>query len=111
MFREDLEKYFDKVYPFSKIGDEYSHVGPIHIRFELGVNNNNTEKVRVNKAVSKAMVLFNDAFVNFDNEIWVLIYEFDEENTRFISNEHLHQQFSKKTFSLSIVNEPFSIKA
>jgi hypothetical protein len=100
MLREDLQKYFDKVYPYSKVDTEHTLGGQVHIRFELGgeeLENGTSE--RVNQAVERACTLFNDAFINKDNEIWVLIYEYEGENIFNASNEYLHQQFPQKRFT------------
>jgi Domain of unknown function (DUF3885) len=100
MLREDLQKYFDKVYPHSKVDTEHTLGGQVHIRFELGgeeLENGTSE--RVNQAVERACILFNDAFTNKDNEIWVLIYEYEGENIFNASNEYLHQQFPQKRFT------------
>ncbi len=35
MLRQELQLYFDRVYPDSKIDTEHSLGGQIHIRFEL----------------------------------------------------------------------------
>jgi hypothetical protein len=99
MLREDLQKYFDKVYPYSRVDTEHTLGGQVHIRFELGgeeLENGTTE--RVNQAVERACTLFNDTFTNSDNEIWVLIYEYEGENIFNASNEYLHQQFPKNRF-------------
>jgi len=100
MLREDLQKYFDKIYPYSKVDTEHTLGGQVHIRFELGgeeLENGTSE--RVNQAVERACTLFNDAFTNKDNKIWVLIYEYEGENIFNASNEYLHQQFPQKRFT------------
>ena len=99
MLREDLQKYFDKVYPNSRVDSEHTLGGQVHIRFELGGEEfENGTIERVNQAVERACILFNDTFTDPDNEIWILIYEYEGENILNASNEYLHQQFPQKRF-------------
>ena len=99
MLREDLQKYFDKVYPNSRVDKEDTLGGQVHIRFELGGEEYKNGTIeRVNQAVERACVLFNDTFTDPDNEIWILIYEYEGENIFNASNEYLHQQFPHKRF-------------
>ena len=99
MLRQELQSYFDKVYPFSKIDTEHTVGGKVHIRFELGgeVLKNGTLE-RVNQATDRAVKLFNDTFDNPKNVIWILIYEYPEPNAFNASNEYLHRQFPTEQF-------------
>jgi len=97
MLRENLQKYFDSVYPYSRVDTEHTLGGQVHIRFELGGELKSGTTERVNQAVERACTLFSDTFSNSENEIWVLIYEY-KENIFNASNEYLHQQFPKKRF-------------
>lgn len=99
MLRQELQSYFDKVYPYSKIDTEHTVGGQVHIRFELGgelLKNGTIE--RVNQATDRAVKLFNDTFDNPKNVIWVLIYEYSEPNAFNASNEYLHRQFPPEQF-------------
>lgn len=98
MLREELQKYFNKIYPYSRIDTEHTLGGQVHIRFELGDELKNGTTERVDQAVNRACILFNDAFTNKEQEIWILIYEY-EENMFDASNEYLHQQFPPNKFS------------
>ena len=65
MLRQELQSYFDKVYPHTKIDTEHTVGGQVHIRFELGgeILKNGTIE-RVNQATDRALKLFNDTFDN-----------------------------------------------
>jgi hypothetical protein len=63
-----LQSYFDNVYPYSKIEDELTLMGQVHIRFELGGELENGTIDRVNQATERAFAIFNDTFKNPDNE-------------------------------------------
>jgi len=99
MLRQELQSYFDRVYPNSKIDTEHTIGGQVHIRFELGgefLENGTIE--RVNQATDRAVKLFNDTFKNPKSTIWVLIYEYNEPNPFNASNGYLHRQFPTEKF-------------
>ena len=99
MLRQELQSYFDRVYPNSKIDTEHTIGGQVHIRFELGGETfENGTIERVNQATERAVKLFNDTFENPKNTIWVLIYEYNEPNVFNASNEYLHRQFPTEKF-------------
>jgi hypothetical protein len=98
MLRQELQSYFDRVYPHSKIETEYSVVGQVHIRFELDKEYDNATIERVNQATNRAVKLFKDIFDNPKNVIWILIYEYPEPNAFNASNEYLHRQFPSEQF-------------
>ena len=99
MLRRELQTYFDRVYPHSKIDTEHTLGGQVHIRFELGGDNENGTVERVNQAIDRALTIFNDTFNDPANEIFVLIYEYEGENIFNASNEYLHKQFSDDYFN------------
>lgn len=99
MLRQELQSYFDKIYPYSKIDAEHTIGGQVHIRFELGgekLKNGTIE--RVNQATDRALTLFNDTFDNPKSTIWILIYEYPEPNAFNASNDYLHRQFPTEQF-------------
>jgi hypothetical protein len=99
MLRQELQKYFDRVYPFSKIDTEHTLGGQVHIRFELGgeeLENGTIE--RVNQATERALTLFQDTFDNPNNDIWVLIYEYQGHSMFNASKEFLYKQFTPDIF-------------
>ena len=98
MLRQELQSYFDRVYPFSQIDTEHTVGGQIHIRFELGGEIENGTIERVKQATERAVTLFNDTFENPKNVIWILIYEYPEPNAFGASNEYLHRQFPTEQF-------------
>lgn len=58
MLRQELQSYFDRVYPYSKIETEHTIGGKVHIRFELGgeIFKNGTIE-RVNQATDRALTM------------------------------------------------------
>lgn len=98
MLRQELQLYFDKVYPFAQISEQQTLVGPVHIRFELGGELENGTIERVAQATDRALTLFYDTFENSNKEIWVLIYEYEGPNIYNASNDYLHQQFPANQF-------------
>ncbi|GAB2775506.1 DUF3885 domain-containing protein [Rhabdobacter roseus] len=113
MLRHELQSYFDKVYPYSKINTEYTLGGQVHIRFELGEGKSNGTIERVEQSTERALTIFNDTFNDPFNEIFVLIYDDPAEN--FFSNassEYLYKQFPAEAFEkfynqFEIVNTRF----
>lgn len=99
MLRQELQTYFDRVYPNSKIDTEHTIGGQIHIRFELGGDKENGTTERVNQATDRALKIFNDTFDNLTNDIFILIYEYEGENIFNASNEYLHKQFLGNSFN------------
>jgi hypothetical protein len=99
MLRQELQLYFNSVYPYAKIDSENTIEGQIHIRFDLGGRHENGTIERVKQATDRAVTLFNDTFPNQESEIWVLIYEYPEPNFYNASNEYLHQQFPSEVFN------------
>lgn len=70
-----------------------------HIRFELGEGFPNGSTERVNQATERATTLFTDTFKNPDNEIFVLIYEYQNANILEVTREYLHHQFPDDIFN------------
>ncbi len=99
MLKQELQSYFDRVYPYSKIDTEHTLGGQVHIRFELGEGEGNGTIERVNQSTGRALTIFNDTFQDPTNEIYVLIYEYQGENSFNASNEYLHNQFPKDSFA------------
>lgn len=99
MQSHELQLYFNRVYPSTKITSEESIVGNIHIRFELGGELDNGTSERVNQAVERSLALFNDTFPNPANEIWILIYEYQGQNIFNANNKYLHEQFPAEKFA------------
>ena len=97
MIRQELQSYFDRVYPYARIETEHTVGGQVHIRFELGTGKDNGTVERVEQATDRALTIFNDTFRNLDNEIWVLIYEYQGENI-FNADDYLHKQFPLDRF-------------
>ncbi|MET4080084.1 hypothetical protein ABIB40_000024 [Pedobacter sp. UYP30] len=99
MLRQELQSYFDRVYPFAKIDTEYSVGGQVQIRFELGgeILENGTIE-RVGQATDRALQLFYDTFDNRNHLIWILIYQYLEPYSFNISKQYLHEQFPIKQF-------------
>ena len=101
MLRQQLQSYFDRIYPQSKIDTQHTIGGQIHIRFELGGETFKNGTIdRVNQATDRAFKLFNDTFDNPKNLIWILIYEYSEPNFSNALNEYLHRQFPAKQFEI-----------
>ncbi len=98
LLRQDLQLYFNSVYPYAKIATEHTILGQIHIRLDLGGEHKNGTIKSVKQATDRAVTLFNDTFPNQENEIWVLIYEYPESNFYNASNEYLHRQFPSELF-------------
>lgn len=114
MLRQELQSYFERVYPYSKIDTEHTLGGQVHIRFELGEDKENGTIERVNKSAERALTIFNDTFNDQKHKIFVLIYEYQGENIFNVSNDYLHKQFpadSLKKFynQLETVNTRFFI--
>jgi len=98
MLRQELQSYFDRVYPHSKIDTEHTLGGQVHIRFELGEGENNGTIERVKQSTNRALTIFNDTFYDPANEIVILIYEYQGRNIFNASNDYLHKQFSAGSF-------------
>jgi len=99
MLRQELQSYFDRVYPDSKIDTEHTLGGQVHIRFELGADNENGTIQRVNQSKDRALTVFNETFTDPKQEIFIIIYENQGENIFNDSNEYLHKQFPKEKFN------------
>jgi hypothetical protein len=115
MLRQELQSYFDRVYPYSKIDTEHTLGGQVHIRFELGEGQDNGTIERVNQSTERALTIFNDTFNDSTHEIFVLIYEYQGENIFNASNDYLHNQFPTDSFKkfynqLEIVNTRYLTK-
>lgn len=93
MLRQELQSYFDRVYPYSKIDTEHTLGGQVHIRFELGEGKENGTIERVNQSTNRALTIFNETFTDQTHEIFILIYEYQGENIFNASNDYLHRQF------------------
>lgn len=93
MLRQELQSYFNRVYPRAKIDTEHSIGGPVYIRFELGGKLKNGSSKRVHQSVERAMKIFFDVFEDPTTDIFVLIYEYDSGNILNTSNEYLRNQF------------------
>jgi len=109
MLKQELQSYFDRVYPYSKINAEHTLGGQVCIRFELGGDKENGTIERVIQATDRALAIFNDTFQYPTSEIFVLIYEYQGENIFNASNDYLYNQFPKDCFTkfynrLEIVN-------
>jgi hypothetical protein len=109
MLRQELQSYFDRVYPDSKIDTEHSLGGQVHIRFELGEGKENGTMERVNQSIDRAVTIFNETFTDQAHEIFILIYEYQGENICHASNDYLHKQFLNDRFEkfynqLEVVN-------
>jgi hypothetical protein len=115
ILRQELQSYFDRVYPYSTIDSEHTLGGQVHIRFELGGDMDNGTMERVRQATDRALAIFNDTFPDCSAEIFVLIYEYPGENIFNASNEYVHRQFPADRFStfynqLEIVHTPYFTK-
>ena len=93
MLRKELQSYFDRVYPHSKIETQESLYGQVHIRFELGGEKGIGTIERINQATERAFTIFKETFNDFSREIFVLIYEYQGKNCFNASDDYLHQQF------------------
>lgn len=98
MLRQELQSYFDRVYPYSKIDTEHTLGGQVHIRFELGGDKENGTIERVAQSTERALLIFNDVFNNPENEIFVIIYEHKGAGLFNLSNSYLHNQFPMALF-------------
>jgi hypothetical protein len=98
MLRQELQSYFDRVYPYSKIDTEHTLGGQVHIRFELGAGKDNGTIERVSESTERALTIFNDTFSDPTHEIFVLIYEYQGEDIFNASNDYLHNQFPTDSF-------------
>jgi len=99
MLRQELQSYFDRVYPYSKIDTEHTLGGQVHIRFELGEGKENGTIERVNQSTERALTIFNETFTDPTHEIFILIYEYQGENIFNASNDYLHKQFPDDRFN------------
>lgn len=123
--RNELQTYLDKAYSGSKIGTPHSVFGDVHIRFELGgdemfriyrngveyeywkdrrrmtkidkVNEKIHDQNYILQAYFRATKLFYDTFDCPENEIWILIYEWDGGLFNNL-NDFLINQFSPDLF-------------
>jgi len=95
--RQDLQSYLNTTYPGSVIDTAHTVFGQVHIRFELGGDNNNGTKKRVKQATMRALTLFNETFQDKDNMLWILIYESSGFNgtTTYLYDLFEPEQFSK----------------
>lgn len=75
MLRLELQFYFARVYPYSKIDTEDTLGVQVHIRFELGDDKENSTIERVNQSTDRALTIFKETFNDPSDEIFVLIYE------------------------------------
>jgi len=98
MLRKELQSYFDRVYPYSKIDTEHTLGGQVHIRFELGEDKENGTIERVNHSTDRALTIFNEIFNDQTKEIFILIYEYQGGNSFNASNDYLHKQFPDDRF-------------
>lgn len=99
MLRQELQSYFDRVYPHAKIDTEHTLGGQVHIRFELGDDIKNGTLERVSQATERALTIFSDTFPDPTTDIFVLIYEYQGRNCYGASNDYLHRQFPADKFS------------
>lgn len=112
MIKEKLQSYLTNVYPDAYIETEHTIRGNVYIRFELGGELRNGTKKRVNQAVERAFAIFEEAFPDLEEEIFVLVYDyFGSMFNNRISN-YLYDQFPKDAFGkfynhLESVNTPF----
>ena len=98
MLREELQSYLDQVYPGSQIDTEHTLGGAVYIRFELGAELRNGTKKRVSQAVDRALAIFEDAFPDADNEIFVLVYDYIEGDLFNGTANYIYDQFPKEAF-------------
>jgi hypothetical protein len=99
MLRQELQSYFDRVYPGAQIITRHTLGGQVHIRFELGDGFSNGSTERVNQATERATTLFTDTFKDPDSEIFVLIYEYLDSNIFEVDRLYLHKQFPDGIFN------------
>lgn len=115
MLRQELQSYFDRVYPGAQIITRHTLGGQIHIRFELGDSFSNGSTERVNQATERATTLFTDTFKDKDSEIFVLIYEYQEQNIFEVDRQYLYKQFPDEIFNafynqlVSVNDDSFTI--
>lgn len=98
MLRQELQSYFDRVYPGTQIDTEHSLGGQVHIIFELGGELQNGTIERVNQSTGRALTIFNETFIDSTREIFILIYEYQGKNIFNAANEYLHKQFPSDSF-------------
>lgn len=98
MLREKLQSYLNKAYPGSLIDTEHTLGGAVNIRFELGGELRNGTKKRVNQAVERALAIFEDAFPDTDDEVFVLVYDYKVVTFNNGSADFLYGQFPKDAF-------------
>lgn len=99
MLRQELQTYFDRVFPCSKIDKEHTLGGQVYIRFELGGDKESGTIERVTQSAERALTIFNDTFNHTANEIFVLIYEYQGVNIFGAPNEYLNKQFPVDRFT------------
>jgi Domain of unknown function (DUF3885) len=92
MLRQELQKYLDSIYPFSKIATEHSLSGRVTVRFDLLENDEAEQEDKVKSATERALTIFNDLFENIDNTIWLLSYEYIDDNF-FPQSDYIYKQF------------------
>jgi len=97
MLRENFQKYLNESFPGSSIDTEHSIGGKIGLRFELGDDFKNGTEERIENSVSKAKVLFNNAFDKSD-KIWFLCYNYLGPDLFGEPTDYFYQLFPNNIF-------------
>jgi len=108
---EKLQKYLSANYPNSDLHAPYSIEGRVHIRFELGDDLKNGTKKRVVQAIARANEIFNRAFTDVNSELWIVFYEYPEEqfNSYEEQRNYIYGLFDKSKRT-SLFEDQISIK-
>lgn len=99
MLKQELQTYFDRVFPYSRINEEHTLGGQVYIQYELGGDKENGTIERVTQSVERALTIFNDTFNQISNKIFVVIYEYQGANIFGATNEYLYKQFPTDRFA------------
>ncbi|MCB2408145.1 DUF3885 domain-containing protein [Hymenobacter lucidus] len=97
--KAELQQYLSATFGAGDISHDYALGGQVHIRFELGGELPNGTQQRVEQASQRAATIFRETFTNSDAELWVLIYEYQDESFYGATRDYLEQQFPAAVYA------------
>lgn len=98
MLFKEFNDYLYGVFSEANIYERETLPQEIHVRFVLGGDLKNGTKQRVQQGLERALEIFRSVFSTVENEIYVLIYEWDGKNPFNAKNEYLYEQFLNNKF-------------
>lgn len=98
MLKQTLQSYLNKTYPGADINTVHSLGGKAYIRFDLADDHKKDPAERVEQVTERALQIFNDTFPDAGSEIFVLVYEYQDNGIADDSATHLQQQFPPHLF-------------